>query len=274
MCASLTRHAHMHLSKLSFLALLPALAGCATVTMMKDLPPDAGRLAWYAAPPETLVAVAEAAIQQQHLTIADTDRDDGARVVIGRRAPGLFSNGEFVRVRIAADSGNRDAMAVRIVSQSGYLLDLAHRDGAPSLFGAMDAQLPGAALGPWPGMRVRATLRDSTDIVGAVMRVIADTIVLDGARGSGPHTLQIGALAGLKVSRGSYGHTRAGALIGVLVGSLVGAAIGSATTDSGDPFSGLNVAGGVFIGALGGGLVGGAVGASSRTEVWSPVPIR
>jgi len=263
----------MHLSKLSSLALLPALAGCATVAMMKELPPDAGRLARYAAPQDTLVAVAEAAIREQHLSVADTDRDGGARVVIGSRAAGLFSNGEFVRVRIAPDSGGGDVMAVHVVSQSGYLLDWAHRDGAPRLFMAMDAHLPAAAFGPWPGMRVRATLRDSTDIVGAVMRVTADTMFLEGRLGGRPHALQIGALAGLNVSRGSYRHTREGVLIGVLVGSLIGAAIGSATTDSGDPFSRLNVFAGVLVGAAGGGLVGGAAGAGSRTEVWSPVPI-
>jgi len=252
---------------------VPALAGCVTVGMMKELPPDAGRLALYAAPPDTLVAVAEAAIRQQHLGVADTSRNAGARVVIGSRAPGLFSNGEFVRVRIAPDSAVSSLMAVRVVSQSGSLLDLGHRDGAPRLLVAMDAQLRATALGPWPGMRVRATPQGSNPILGAVLRVTPDTIVLEETPGSKPYTLQISALAGLDVSRGNYRHTREGALIGMFVGGLVGAAIGSATTNSGDPFQALNVFGGVLVGAAGGSLVGGLAGASMRTEVWSPVPI-
>src|SRR6266508_2550137 len=105
MRASLFKGATMRLPKLSALTFLPALAGCATVGMMKGLPPDAGRLAIYAASPDTLVAVAEEALQRQHLLIADTSRPDAlTRVVIARRPSALFTSGEYVRVRIAPDS--------------------------------------------------------------------------------------------------------------------------------------------------------------------------
>src|SRR2546422_9612254 len=167
----------MQLKKLSSLALLPALAGCATVGMMKELPSDAGGLASYAATPDTLVAVAEAAIRQQHMRIADTSQPEvGVRVVIASRPPGLFSNGEFVRVRIAPDSGG--LMAVRIVTQSGYLLDLGHRNGAPQVFGRMATQPGVSPLGPWPGVGGRATPHGAGPITGPGGPGTVDTLAL------------------------------------------------------------------------------------------------
>ncbi len=256
----------MQLPKWSSLALLPALAGCATVGMMKGLPPDVGRLALYAAPTDTLVAAAEEAIVQQHLRLADTSRPDAdTRVMIASRPPGLFSNGEYVRVRISRDSGG--LMAVRVVSQSGSLLDMGHRDRAPRVFAAMDAQLSATALGPWPGVLVRATPRGaSAPLIGRVARVTPDGLVLEGG-------LRIGALDSLAVGRGSYRHTREGALIGLLVGGVIGGLIGSANTDSGDPWASLSILAGISVGIGAGAVVGGALGAGARTEVWSPVPI-
>ncbi len=255
----------MQRPKWSSLTLLPALAGCATVGMMKELPPDAGRLARYAATPDTLVAVAEQAIRQQHLRIVDTSGPDaGIRVVIASRSPGLFSNGEFVRVRIARDSGG--LMAVRIVSKSGYLLDWGHRDGAPHLFEEVDTQLDAVALGPWPGMRVRATPHGASTIIGTVARVTAETLILEGGGGDGP-VLRIPDLDGLAVSRGSYGHTREGAVFGALIGALVGGVLGGQAEETSSYYQGLSAFIGVFVGAAAGGVVGGAAGASVRTEV-------
>ena len=255
----------MHLPQLSFLALLPALAGCATVAMMKGLPPDAGGLARYSAPPDTLVAVAEVAIRQQHLLVVDTSRDDAARVMIGRRTPGLFSKGEYVGVRIVPDSAG--LMAVRIVSQSGDLLDWFHRDLAPRVFQAIDAHLSAAALGPWPGTRVRATPRGaSAPLIGTVARVTPDSLALEGG-------LRVSFLDSIAVSRGGYRHTRAGALIGLLLGGFVGGLIGSASGDPRDPWARLNILAGISVGIGAGAVVGGALGAGARTEIWSPVPI-
>jgi len=262
----------MQFPKLSFLALLPTLAGCATVGMMKELPPDAGRLALYAAPPDTLVAIAERTLRQQDLDLADTSRPDGdTRVVIASRAPGLFSNGEYVRVRIAPDSRSRGLMAVRIASRSGHLLDWGHRDHAPRLFAEMDTLLDATALGPWPGMRVRATPHGTTANIGTVARITADTIVLEEGTGGAPRSFAISALDGLAVSRGSYRHTREGVLIGALVGGVLGALLGK--TESSEYFQGLSALSNVFVGAAAGTLLGGALGAGARTEVWSPVPI-
>src|SRR5258705_666681 len=260
----------MQFPKLSFLALLPALAGCATVGMMKALPPDAGELALYAAPPDTLVAVAEEAIRQEHLDLADTSRPDAAtRVVIAKRSPGLFSNGEFARIQIAPDSGR--LTAVRIVTQSGHLLDWAHRDRAPRLFAEMDTQFRATAPGPWPGIRVPATPHGTSGSIGTVARITADTIVLEEGTGGAPRSFAISALDGLAASRGSYRHTREGVLIGALVGGVLGAVLGK--TESSEYFQGLSALSNVFVGAAAGTLVGGALGAGARAEVWGPVPV-
>jgi len=261
----------MQLRKWSSLALLPTLAGCATVGMMNELPPDVGTLAVYAAPPDTLVAAAEETIVQQHLRLADTSRPDAdTRVMIARRPPGLFSNGEYVRVRISRDSGG--LMAVRVVTRPGYLLEVGHRERAPRVFEAMDARLDARALGPWPGMRVRATPRGASPIIGTVARVTADTLVLGGGIGN-TTVLRISALDGLAVSRGSYRHVREGALIGALVGALIGGVLGGQAEETSSYYQGLNVFAGVLVGAAAGGVVGGVAGASVRTEVWSPLPI-
>src|SRR2546430_14124395 len=94
--------------------------------MIKDRRPDVGRLAVYAAPPDTLVAAAEEAIVQQHLRLADTSRPDAdTRVMIASRSPGLFSNGEYVRVRIFRDSAGlmagRDCAKLRLLVGLGSL---------------------------------------------------------------------------------------------------------------------------------------------------------
>ena len=263
----------MRLLDLLFITLLPAAAGCATVGMMRGLPPDAGQVAHYAASPDTLAAAAEAAVRQQRLTVAEVTRPDATtRVVIARKAPGLFSDGEYVRVRIARDTG--ELAAVRVITKPWDLLQLGHRERAPRLFQAMDQQLGAQAMGPWPGMRVRAAPGGGAPIVGNVVRLSTDTIVLQPGAGIAPQHFAVGDLDGLAVSRGSYGHAREGMLIGFVVGALVGTVIASATMDSGDPYAGLGVLVGITVGGGAGLLVGGAAGSGMRTEVWSEVPRR
>jgi hypothetical protein len=259
--------------RLSLPVLLAAVAGCATVGMMRGLPPDAGHVVHYAASPDSLVAAAETAVRQQGLAVAEVTRPDSlTRVVIGRKPLGLFSNGEYVRFRIARDTGARTA--VWVVSKSAKLFDLGHRDRAPRLIRAMDTQLGAQALGPWVGLRVRAAPHQGGSIVGTVLRLTDDTLVLQPGAGGAPQPLAFGDLGRLAVSRGTYGHAREGALLGILIGGLVGTVVASASGDSGDPFARLNVLMGTMVGATGGALVGAAVGSGTRTEVWSDLPPR
>jgi hypothetical protein len=227
----------MPLPRHSLLALLLALAGCATVGMMQQLPADAGEVARYAAPPDTLVAVAEEALGQQDLRIADSSAPDNlTRIVIASRSPGLLSNGELARVRIGPDSGG--LTTVRVVTRSGYLLDWAHRNGAPRILQAIDARLVLAALGPWPGMRVQAKPHVGSAVIGTVVRMTTDTLILQGGPDGAPRSFAISALDGLAVSRGSYRHTGEGVLIGALVGGVLGGLLGK--TESSDYFQGLS----------------------------------
>ena len=258
--------------RLLLAVLLPAAASCATVGMMRNLPPDAGQLAHYAASPDTLAAVAEGAMARQGFDIAEaTEPDTSTRVVIGHKPQGLF-NGEYLRVRIARDT--EDLTAVRVITQPVQLITLGHRERAPRLFQAMDARLGAQAVGPWPGMRVRAVPRAGGLVFGSVVRLTPDTIVLQPRAGGAPQPFALGDLSGVAVSRGSNNHTLEGMVIGALVGGVVGTVVGSTSTDSGDWFPGLGRAIGTLVGVSAGSLLGAVIGAQTRTEVWREVPRR
>ena len=238
--------------RLASLSLLPALVGCATVGTMKELPPNAGGLARYATSPDTLRIAAQEALTRQKLRIVDSSGGEaGSHVLVAT------SSRRLVRVRIAPDSGRLST--VWIVTRSRYLPGQA--DGAPRLFEKIDTQLAPEALGPRPGMRVRATPHVDTTITGKVVRLTTDTLVL--SRSADARIISIPARGALAMSRGSYGHWREGALIGTLLGAVVGTVI----ADTG--FGGLSKLSGAIIGAGAGVLLGGAIGASLQTEVWS-----
>ena len=263
----------MRFLQLSFLVLLSATASCATVGMMRELPPDAGQLARYDASTDTLAVAAEAAMNQQGLAVAEVTRPDATtRVLIAEKPPGLFSNGEYVRVRIARDSAEDGFAAVRVVTKPGYLLEIGHRERAPRVFRALDARLSAQAIGPWPGMRLLATPHGGPPIIGSVVRMTRDTVVLQLSPGSAPRSLAIGDLGRLAISRGRYNHAREGMVIGVVVGGAVGALIGG--SQESDDWIKLNGVVGFWIGSLVGVLVGGAVGSTARTDVWSDLPLR
>ena len=273
MWASSTQGAHMRLLQLSFLVLLSATASCATVGMMRELPPDAGQLARYDASIDTIAVAAEAAINQQGLAVAEVTRLDATtRVLIAEKPRGVFSKGEYVRVRIARDSAEDGFAAVRVVTKPGYLLEIGHRERAPHVFRALDARLSARAIGPWPGMRLLATPHGGPPIIGNVVRVSRDTVVLQLSPGSAPRSLAIGDLGRLAISRGRYNRAREGMVIGVVVGGVVGALIG-ASQESGDWVK-LNGVVGFAVGSLVGVVVGGAVGSTARTDVWSDLPLR
>ena len=266
----------MRLLRFSFLVLLSPAAGCATVAMMRELPPDVGQLARYDASVDTLAAAAEAAVRQQGLAVAEVTRpDDSTGVLIAQKRPGIFSYsyGEYVRIRIARDTAEPELTAVRVVTKPRNLLEIGHRERAPRVFRALDARLSAQAIGPWPGMRVRATPQGAPPITGNVVRVTRDTIVLQLGPSSAPRPLAIGDIGRLAVSRGSNNHTLEGMLIGVLIGGVVGTVV-SSSSDSGDWVPDLGRVVGTLAGVAAGGVLGAAIGAGTRTEVWSEVPRR
>src|SRR5262249_36494892 len=126
-------------------------------------------------------------------------------------------------------------------------------------------------VGPWPGMRVRVATGQSS-IIGTVVRASADQLVVNPSAGGPEQTLRRGDWESLAVSRGTYNHVRAGALVGMLFGSVVGGLVASGAADPNDPYAGVRVLSGAMLGALAGILIGAPLGAGMRTEVWSEVP--
>jgi len=121
-------------------------------------------------------------------------------------------------------------------------------------------------------MRLLATPRGGTTIIGNVARVTRDTVVLQLSPGSAPRSLAIGDLGRLAISRGRYTHAREGMVIGIVVGGAVGALIGA--SQQSDDWVKLNGVAGFAIGSLVGVVVGGAVGSTARADVWSDLPLR
>jgi len=85
---------------------------------------------------------------------------------------------------------------VRIVTQSGHLLDWAHRDRAPRLFRGDGHATPRYRPRTMARMRVRATPHGTSGSIGTVARITADTIVWRKARARAAH-FAISALDGL-----------------------------------------------------------------------------
>ena len=225
------------------------------------------------ASPDSLAAVAAGVVARQGFDIAEViEPDTSTRVVIGQKTHGLLrQEGEYIRVRIARDTG--DLTTVRVITKPRQLFTLGHRERAPQVFQAMDARLSAEAVGPRLGMRVRAVPLAGGRLFGSVLRLTSDTFVLQLRAGAAPQPFALRDLGGLAVSRGSNSHTREGMLIGVIIGGLVGTAVSSSRDSEGwTPDLGRVV--GMLGGAAAGGLLGAAIGASTRTEVWSEVPRR
>src|SRR5262249_3751003 len=199
------------LARLTFLGLLPVVSGCATVGMMRELPPDAGHVARYAVSPDTLAAVATKSLQSSGLHVTDdTAPDASTRIMIAGRGMNLLSNGEYVRIRIERDPGA--LTAIHVVTKSGSLIEVGHRERAFVIFQNSDSELGRHGVGPWPGRRVRVVTGQSP-IIGTVVRLTADQLVVNPSAGGPEQTLRRGDWESLAISRGTYSHVRAGALV-------------------------------------------------------------
>lgn len=246
-------------------------AACVTTAMMERESLTAGTPALYAASPETVAAAARAALSADRFDVHGVDRPDtSTRVVLGSRAPGLFASGEWLRFAI---SGSARSAEVRVVSRSGSLLDVFHRDRAPLLLRALDERLdPNAVLVPGATVRlVDVTTRRA--IIGELTHRSGDSLMLRRP-GAGDTSLVLGELARAAVLRGRTGSAREFALVGMVVGGLIGFAIASANTSQDDWFRGLEQMSGASAGALVGLVAGGVLGAQVRTPMWSDVDVR
>lgn len=253
---------------------------CVTTGHMRALSPERGTSALYAAPAETILAVAGRALYARGYAVRDSGRLDSlTRFVTGARGPNLWSYGDLLRV--AVRSIDRERSRVFVAQQSRLATRPTLRDPGPRLFQAFDEQLPPALVGPLPGARIRLVApRSGLDgWTGVLAGWTGDTLTLsaDAPRPRVP----LACIDRLLLSRGRYGHGGEGATVGSLVGVLVGFVIAKHIAANAQPprdifeFDSGTFAAGMLV-LVGGALVGTGVGylagSRFRTEVWSELP--
>jgi hypothetical protein len=127
-----------------------------------------------------------------------------------------------------------------------------------------------------PGDRVRVTAPNEVSgrFVGTVMKIGADTCVLEVEGRAEALALPLASVTSLEVSRGRKSNILKGAGIGLLIGGAVGIVAGvAACSGDGCEYAGATVG---SLGAIGAGvglLIGTSAGASSSGELWEPVPL-
>ena len=247
------------------------LSGCVSVGTMRSLAPDQGVEVRYALPPDSVLDALPTALADRHLRIAVREPADSATtVIIARKGTNLFTYGELVRVRVTQTAMGNETTA-RFVARSRSAFDYSGRVDrvAPRVVQTLDASLGAAALGPFPGMRVRGrTDADRGPFVQGTVIVGPDSALWLAPDPSAPSAaVRLAALGDVAVFRGSYSHRFEGGTVGVLVGSLVGLIIGAGQVDG----SYAPMQFGLVIGGTVGLLAGMGIGAAIRTEGWSEV---
>jgi len=247
-------------------ALLPlGCLACATLGGVLQEPVPRGRVQRYEVSAESLAAAAIRAFSAEDLKIVRDTTIGSTHLLVGRIGVSLMSWGEIDRAAITPGS---DLTEVRMISRPAWRLDLLHRDRSPRLFQALDSELGGTGLRPFPGDRVRVVASGAQErTLTGILSTPGDSggLVIDV--GGRPEVLSRPHLARISVSRGRYGHAREGALAGYLLGGILGLVL--APDDPGSAWAGVGRAWGWMIGSLAGAVAGGLTGAAIRTEVWS-----
>jgi hypothetical protein len=246
-------------------SVLPWCLGCATATAVLHEPTSGGRGYSYAAHVDSLATAAARALERQGLTLVRDTVVSSTRLLLGSGGITFTSWGELDRVAITPSAMGAE---VRIISRPNGL-DFLHQDRSPRLFQELDRELGGSAIRPFAGDRVRLILSapESRTLTGTVLPS-ADTAALRVQARGQTRVIPTGNLAGISVSRGSYGHAKEGGLLGLLGGGLIGSIVVS--PESSD-WSGVEHLAGFVIGSLVGFATGSVIGATVRTEVWSEV---
>jgi hypothetical protein len=230
-------------------------------------PVSRGRAYSYAASQDSLAIAASRALQKQGLTVLRDTVVGSSRLLLASRGTSFTSWGALDRVAITPAAIGTE---VRVLSRPRASLDFLHQDPSPRLFLTLDRELDGSAVRTFQGDRVRLILRapDNRRLTGIVLAG-DDTVSLKVQARDQTLVIPAGDLAGLSVSRGSYGHAKEGGLIGSLVGGLVGLI---AVVPESDTWAGVERAAGFMVGSLIGVVSGSLIGSAVRTEVWSEVP--
>jgi hypothetical protein len=248
------------------------LSGCVGAGTMRTLAPDAGAEVRYAVPVDTLLAALPGALERRGLhPSAPAPFDSATTMLIASKSAGLFSWGGLLRVLASPTSGGQSS--ARVVARSRSALDWSGAVDrvAPRAIEALDASLGPAALGPFPGMRVRGRADGGTGpfLRGTVVTGPDGALRLAPDGTAGDTSIRLAMLRDVAVFRGAYTHRWEGANIGGFGGLVAGAIIGAAAASEGERGQGASI--GMLIGVFGGMLVGSGVGAAIRSEIWSPV---
>jgi hypothetical protein len=134
-----------------------ALSGCVGVDTMRTLAPDEGVEVRHALPADSVLDALPGALAGRGLRVRVRDPSDSSTtVIIAKKGSGPFGNGELVRVRVRRPAAG-DLTSARFVARSHDALELSGRVDRVVLrvIQALDDSLGPAALGPFPGMRVR-----------------------------------------------------------------------------------------------------------------------
>jgi hypothetical protein len=208
---------------------------------------------------------ARAALGDEKLKLYGVNRLDSAtRMVLGGREMGLFTNGEWVRLVVTGTGA--DTGMVRVLSRSGYALDLRHSSRAPYVLRQLDARLDPAAV-LVAGNRVRAQLGPRA-VTGELALIDRDSLRLQSAMDAAGTPLALADVTRLSIHRGSRRHTREVALAGALAGAIVGLVLSNESAQ--DQWLGdLHRLIGLQLGMLAGFVVGAGVGSQVRTDIWS-----
>jgi hypothetical protein len=243
---------------------------CVTAAMVEQESRELGTPAVYAADPESLVVAARATLNADRFEIYGVSRPDTAtRVVLGGKPWGLFNYGEWVRLTISSSAaGTAD---VRVVSRSGYALDVFHRTRAPFVLQSLDSRLDPAAV---LVAGVHLVAQGSGRAVEGELVGLRDDWLILRARAGVDTALALGDVTRASVLRGRVGQAREFALVAALLGSCIGFLIANESTRNGDWFAGLERLAGTMTGMSVGLLAGAVIGSEVKTPVWSDLNLQ
>ncbi len=246
-----------------------SLYGCAGVSRVATLPPDAGVLASYDASIEEVVEIVPQALAAVGQTEVERSRPDSSSFVLfGSRGLKRWGWGEVSRTRAAIrDEGGADVL---IATRPRDLFGVwPATSQSLRVIGEMDRLLGPEAVVLAGGDRVRGVDARGNQSEGTLIAGTLGGLVL--ARGGGEsEQLPLDSYTQLEVLRGTYSHAQEGAAIGFALGALPWlAAIGLCLDWEEGDSSSLCGRSWTYWTPVVGGVVGGLIGSVFRTAVWS-----
>jgi len=258
-------------------SLLPAvmvpLAGCATLSALRQEPLATGVQRTFPTPLEPTVAAARQAVTKVGVAIrSDTALAPHAWMLLGEKGTSGWSWSALVRV--VAQRAESSRTVVNVVTRRRLAGNIGVRpDLSVAIFDSMETSL-GPATVP-AGTRVRLTWREgNATLLGELLDRRGDTLVVYNPALRSQITPTVRELRALEVSRGRRSAAWPGEIAGSVIGMVIGGVIGARNPTGGWVIISREVTSlrsfvlGGFAGALAGSLVGSAV----VSDRWRRVP--